>query len=85
MKKNASMLEDAQTPLRPMGTETLRGQLRILDEVRKEVAQMTRQFRKTVIKHSAARRLMTLPGVSTVLGYIAVGHQLCLIGYVLWK
>jgi transposase len=70
----ASMLEDATAPLRPMGRETLRGQLRILDQVRREVAQLTRQFRKTVIRHPAARRLMTLPGVSTVLGYTIVAE-----------
>jgi transposase len=70
----ASRLEDARAPLRAMGRETLRGQLRILDEVRREVAQLTRQFRKTVIKHPAARRLMTLPGVSTVLAYTIVAE-----------
>ena len=70
----AGKLEDADTPLRQMGRDTLRGQLRMLDHVRKEVAALTRQFRKTVIKHPAARRLMTLPGVSTVLAYTIVAE-----------
>jgi len=70
----AEKIQDTTAPLRAMGRETLVGQLRMLDQVRQEVAQLTRQFRKQVLGHPAARRLMTLPGVSTVLAYTIVAE-----------
>ncbi len=63
------MMADSATPLRETGRGTLENYLALLDEVRLRVAGATRQFRRIVRRNAAARRLMTLPGVSTILGY----------------
>ena len=55
--------------LRENARETLRGHLGMLDQIRQRIAAATVQFRRQLKVHPAARRLMTLPGVSTVLGY----------------
>jgi transposase len=63
---------DLQAPgdlLRDNARETLRGHLGMLDQIRKRIAAATVQFRRQLKVHPAAKRLMTLPGVSTVLGY----------------
>jgi len=65
----SAMLADPATPLRETGRSTLRSYLDLLEQVRMRVAVATRQFRWIVRKDPAARRLMTLPGVSTILGY----------------
>lgn len=55
--------------LRETAKATLRGDLILLDQVRRLMAQATRQFRRQVRRSSDAKRLMTLPGVSWVLAY----------------
>lgn len=55
--------------LRENARQTLRGHLQMLDQIRKRIAAATVQFRRELKVHPAAKRLMTLPGVSTVLGY----------------
>jgi transposase len=56
-------------PLRETARGVLKDQLELLDEVRQRVAAATKQFRGVVRRDPCARRLMTLPGVSTILGY----------------
>lgn len=48
---------------------SLCGYLKVLGTLRSQIALATRQFRKEARHSPAARRLMTLPGVSWVLGY----------------
>jgi transposase len=55
--------------LRSGSKEVLRGYLELLAHVRRQIARATREFRKQVRKSPAARRLMTLPGVSWILAY----------------
>src|SRR5207253_975539 len=50
----------------------LKDQLIMLDALRRSIARATRQFRLVVRGSEPARRLMTLPGVSTVLAYTIV-------------
>src|SRR4030042_558636 len=47
---------------------TLKGQLQLLDQVRRQIAQATRGFRRTVERDPVAERLRRLPGVGYVLG-----------------
>jgi len=64
------LVGDARQDLLPAsGRATLKGLLVLLDQVRRLVAQATRQFRREVNASPAARRLMTLPGVSWILAY----------------
>ena len=48
---------------------TLKGFLQLLDHVRRQIAAVTRQFRKQIEASPAARRLKTIPGIAWVLSY----------------
>jgi len=48
---------------------TLKGNLQMLDQVRRQIAQVTRAFRKHIKKSPEAQRLRTLPGIAWVLAY----------------
>lgn len=61
--------EEGSSPLRASGRQTLKGQLVLLAQVRRLIAQATRQFRGTLCKCEEGRLLTSLPGVSWVLGY----------------
>ncbi len=65
----SAMLADPATPMRDSGRQTLTSYLDLLEQVRSRVARASRQFRSIVRREPVARRLMTLPGVSTILGY----------------
>lgn len=58
---------DARLP--ESGRVTLKGHLQLLDQVRRQIAGATREFRKQVARSSAAQRLMTLSGISWILSY----------------
>lgn len=62
------LVEDEQA-LRETGRRTLKDQLILLDALRRLIARATRQFRATVRHNATAKRLTTLPGISTVLAY----------------
>jgi len=51
------------------GRGTLSGYLKLLAQVRRQVADVTRMFRKVVIRNEEAERWRTLPGISWVLAY----------------
>jgi len=55
--------------LRETTRRTLKDRLILLDSLRSLIARMTRLFRATMRRSEVGRRLMTLPGVSTILGY----------------
>jgi transposase len=61
--------EKDASPLRASGRQTLKGQLVLLAQVRRLIAQVTREFRRTLSKCEEGRFLTSLPGVSWVLGY----------------
>lgn len=62
------MLGDEQA-LRATRRQTLKDQLILLDALRRLIARTTREFRAQLRRSTAGQRLMTLPGVSTVLAY----------------
>ena len=53
---------------------TLHGYLQLLDEVRRQVAQATRVFRRRVTREAVAERLRTLPGICYILAYTLVAE-----------
>lgn len=73
--KGRRMLSSLVTPaagdvtLPDSGRATLKGYLQLLDQVRRQMARVTREFRKQLVRKSAGRRLMTLPGVGPILAY----------------
>lgn len=48
---------------------TLKGYVQLLDHVRRQVAGATREFRRQVNQSPDARHLLTIPGISWILGY----------------
>lgn len=61
------LLSDPQ--LRQTAKLTLKADLVLLDQLRRLIAAATRQFRRQLQRSEEGQRLMTLPGVSTVLAY----------------
>ncbi len=60
--------------LRATTQKVLKDQLTLLDALRRSIARATRQFRLTVRQSAPAKRLISLPGVSTVLAYTIVAE-----------
>jgi transposase len=60
---------DEQRPLRASGKETLKGYLKLLDQIRRQLASLTRLIRKTVSSSEQGERWRSLPGISWVLAY----------------
>lgn len=52
-----------------MGRRVLQGNLRLLDQVRRQVAAATKEIQRFVRRTPEARRLRTLPGVSYILAH----------------
>jgi transposase len=64
-----SLLLNDEQALRETARLTLKEDLILLDQLRRLIARATRQFRGQLRRSEEGQRLMTLPGVSTVLGY----------------
>jgi transposase len=60
--------------LRASARQVLKENLILLDALRRLIAQATRRFRMTMQRSPIGQRLMTLPGVSTILGYTLVAE-----------
>jgi transposase len=67
---------DARLP--ESGRVTLKGHLQLLDQVRRQIAGATREFRKQVTRSPVAQRLMTLPGISWILSYTILAEVGCI-------
>lgn len=65
----AEICRDENSLMRPSGRKTLAGILSMLAQLRRQIAAATRQFHMTLGRDPDARRLTTLPGVSTVLAF----------------
>ena len=64
-------------PLREAARRTLAGYLQLLNQVRRQIAQVTRELRRQVRKDTGGELWRSLPGVSWVLAYTImaeVGH-----------
>ena len=68
---------DEQRPLRDSARETLKGYLKLLDEIRRQLAGLTRQLRKTVSTSAEGERWRSLPGISWVLAYTILAEVGC--------
>ena len=62
-------LVEADEPLRCAARQTLAGHVRLLDQLRKQIADVTREQRRQVKRDPAAQRWDTLPGVGWILAY----------------
>jgi transposase len=62
-------LKEVDTPLSVSGRGTLAGHLKLLGQVRQQVAQVTRRIRAMVCASEEGERWRSLPGVSWVLAY----------------
>ena len=63
------MLMEAEEPLRDSARRTLGGYLRLLGQVRQQIAAVTRELRWQVKRNAEAERWRTLPGIGWVLAY----------------
>lgn len=62
-------LVQADEPLRDSARQTLAGQLKLLEQVRKQLAAVTRELRRQVKRSPQAQLWRSLPGISWVLAY----------------
>jgi len=62
-------LLEADEPLRPSTRQTLEGYLKLLEQVRRQIAQVTRVLRKQVKGSVQAELWRSLPGIAWVLAY----------------
>lgn len=79
-KKGQQFLQtllEAEEPLRPTARLTLRGYLRLLEQVRGQIAAATRELRKRVRIDPEAERWRGLPGISWVLAYTIAAEVGC--------
>jgi transposase len=60
---------EAEKPLRAAARLTLAGHLRLLQQLRQQIAQVTRELRRQVRRDPAAGRWDTMPGVGWILAY----------------
>lgn len=63
------LLLEADEPLRESSRKTLAGHLRLLDQVRGQIAAATRELRKQVRRSEQAEIWRSLPGIAWVLAY----------------
>ncbi len=68
------LVAENEVTLPESGRLTLRGHLQLLDQVRRQIAQATRVFRRQVTKMPPGERLRTLPGISYILSYTIVAE-----------
>jgi transposase len=65
----AEVCADEESFVRAAGRKTLKGRLALLEELRKQIAAATKQFRSALRRCAEVRQLTSLPGVSTILAY----------------
>ena len=58
-----------EATLRPSAQAMLKGYLQLLDHVRRQIARVTGEIRRQVIKSPNGERLRTIPGIDWILGY----------------
>lgn len=60
--------------LRDSGRAVLGGYLKLLDQLRRQIAQVTRELRQQLERHPAAGHLRSLPGIDWILAYTIVAE-----------
>jgi transposase len=69
-----TLVEPQDATLRQSAKDVLDGYLKLLDQLRRQIAQMTRLFRRQLTKSAAGRRLRSLPGINWILAYTIVAE-----------
>ena len=62
-------LSEADEPLRESARQSLAGYLKLLEQVRGQIAQVTRELRRQVMNNPQAELWRSMPGISWVLAY----------------
>jgi transposase len=73
-RKFLSLLLVAEEPLREATRQTLASDLKLLDQLRSLIARATRQFRRELVRDQSGQRLLSIPGISSVLAYTIVAE-----------
>ena len=60
--------------MRDSARAVLSGYLKLLDQLRRQIAQVTRELRRQLERHPAAGRLRSLPGIAWILAYTIVAE-----------
>jgi transposase len=68
-RRMLSLLTSGDARLPESGRATLKGYVQLLDHLRRQIAQATREIRRQVRRSPAGERLRTLPGISFILAY----------------
>jgi transposase len=64
-----SLVTPNDETLRKSAKATLKGYLQLLDHSRRQMARVTHEFRRQIVKNPDGERLCTIPGISWILGY----------------
>jgi transposase len=72
-RKFLQVLIDGDT-LRDSTKITLAGQMRLLEQLRRQIAQATRLFRKHLLRDPVGEILRTIPGIGVILAYTIVAE-----------
>jgi transposase len=70
----ACALHADRPPLPESARATLKGHLQTLDQVRRQIARVTREVRQQVRRSPVARRLQTIPGIGWILAYVILAE-----------
>jgi transposase len=68
------LLVDYDPPLREAARQTLASDLKLLDQLRSLIARATHQFRRELRRDESGQRLLSIPGISSVLAYTIVAE-----------
>lgn len=68
------LLNPKDTRLATSGKAMLKGYLQLLDQLRNQIARVTREVRRQLVHTPEGRRLMSLPGVGQILAYTIVAE-----------
>jgi transposase len=73
-EKEWDRLQRGEPPLPESARATLKGYLQTLDQVRRQIARVTREVRQQVRRSPVARRLQTIPGIGWILAYVILAE-----------
>lgn len=69
-----ALCRDGHQRLQPGALMALRGHVRLLDQIRKQLADVTRQLRRELERTELARRLDGIPGVGLILAHTLIAE-----------
>lgn len=69
-----ALVQPQDATLRQSAKDVLDGYMKLLEQLRRQIAQMTRLFRRQLTKNAAGCRLRSLPGINWILAYTIVAE-----------